>query len=662
MTDFPQPLILTIEDEPAIRDSFRNYLEDFDYHVIEAPDGVAGLEAFRRHQPDLVLLDLRMPGMDGIEVLAQIREISPDTPVIIVSGTGLIEDVVEALRQGAQDYLLKPIEDLPIVRHAVDRCLERARLVRENRQYQQQLEEKVLKRTRDLAAANRRLKKSESKYRLLFESMRHGFALCRPADAGRPPEDYRLMDVNPAFESMVGMGAAALKDQRLSALFPGVDFQGATQAGADRGSHHVEYHDPSQDRYFDMLVYLRENRDLVLVLADISERQRLKEQLQQAQKMEAIGTLAGGIAHDFNNILGAIVGYGELAMLDLAADHPARRKVGRMIGSCDRAKELVRRILSFSRQNPTENSRVRMDRMVVEVLELLRAALPTTIEIRKQIRCAGATVHADPTQVHQILMNLCTNAHHAMRKTGGRLTIRVDCVESTQVPLNEGPALPAGAYVCLTVRDTGTGMDSRTLKRAFDPYFTTKPKGEGTGLGLAVVHGLVKRWKGEIGVKSGPGKGTTFSIYLPRIDDAQEAFGVPVGAAATGCGRILMVDDEQALVLVGREMLARAGYTVTVFTCPEKALGQFREAPGAFDLVLTDMTMPKLTGDQLAREIHRVRPDLPVILCTGYVEAMETAMASEAGYAAVLMKPLMMDALIHTVGLVLEKAAKGRTA
>ena len=641
-----QPVILTIEDDAAIRDSFHGYLEDLEYGVLEASDGETGLDVFRREQPDLVLLDLRMPGMDGLDVLVQIHAQCPDTPVIIISGAGRIEDVVEALRRGAHDFIVKPIEDLSILKHSVERCLERARLIHENRQYQNHLEEKVQDRTRDLAQANQRLRRSEEKYRLLFESMRHGFALCRPTDNGK---DFRLLEANPAFAAMTDSDSESLPNTSLSALFPGLDFLSAAREGADRDGRHLEYHDTAQGLFFDMLVYRRTSGDLVLMLTDVTDRRRLKEQLQQAQKMEAIGTLAGGIAHDFNNILGGLMGYGELALLDLDSNDSSREKVEKMLDSCHRAKELVGRILSFSRQTQSERTQVSVDRVVDEVIQLLRAAIPTTVEIRQQINCPGASVAADPTQVHQILMNLCTNAQHAMHETGGVLTIAVECLHSDQMGFDNGHALPEGEYVCVSVGDTGTGMDAQTLLRAFEPYFTTKSKGEGTGLGLAVVHGLVKNWNGDIQVASVPGQGTTFRVALPRAFGEMEAAKEKTPSMVRGKGRILLIDDEEALVLVGQKMLEHAGYEACGFTCPEKALARFSQNPDDFDLVITDMTMPKLTGDKLKSKIHERRPKMPVILCTGYREVMEAAKSADSGFANVLMKPLLMEALLQAV-------------
>ena len=646
----PLAVILTIEDDTAIRDSFHGYLEDLDYHVLEASDGEAGLDLFRRERPDLVLLDLRMPGMDGLEVLDRIHARSPDTPVIIISGAGRIEDVVEALRRGAHDFLVKPIENLSILKHAVERCLERGRLIHENRQYQRHLEEKVQDRTRDLAQANQRLQQSEEKYRLLFESMRHGFALCRPADGD---SDFLLVEANPAFAAMTGCAAHELPDRSLATLFPGMDFSKAAVDEKDRGGRHLDYHDAKRGLFFEMLAYRRANGELVLMLADVTERRRLQGQLQQAQKMEAIGTLAGGISHDFNNILGALMGYGELALLDIEASHPARPKVENMLESCNRAKGLVSRILSFSRQSPVERTPVRVDQVVAEVLQLMRAAIPATIDIRQQINCPEASVYADQTQIHQIVMNLCTNAQHAMRTRGGVLTVTLDCRPAYRIGLDDAHLLPGGEYVCLSVGDTGTGMDDQTLQRAFEPYFTTKAKGEGTGLGLAVVHGLVKNWDGIIQVDSVPGQGTTFHIVLPRAHGTVTTEQEKVHVMAKGNGRILLVDDEEALVLVGQKMLEHAGYEAVVYTCPQQALERFGKTPDTFDLVITDMTMPRLTGDKLKTEIHKLRPDVPVILCTGYREVMEAAMTRESGFATVLMKPLLMDALLQAVATTL---------
>ena len=408
-----------------------------------------------------------------------------------------------------------------------------------------------------------------------------------------------------------------------------------------------------------MLAYRRTNEDLVLMLADVTERKRLKEQLQQAQKMEAIGTLAGGIAHDFNNILGALMGNGELALLDLEPEHASRPPVEKMLVSCNRAKDLVSRILAFSRQTPTERSPVYVDQVVAEVLQLMRAAIPATIDIRQQIDCTEAAVFADQTQIHQIIMNLCTNAHHAMRKQGGILTVTVDCRLASQLGFDNASVEPDGEYICVSVHDTGTGMDDQTLRRAFEPYFTTKIKGEGTGLGLAVVHGLVQNWEGAIQVDSVPGRGTTVRIALPRAHGVMSAKqgGAPV--VVPGNGRILLVDDEEALVLVGQKMLAHAGYEVVAHTCPQKALERFKASPELFELVITDMTMPRMTGDQLKTAIHKLRPDVPVILCTGNREMMEASTTREAGFAAVLMKPLCMDTLLQTVASTLKLLEAG---
>jgi signal transduction histidine kinase/DNA-binding response OmpR family regulator len=660
MDDSRQPLILTIENDALMQDRFHQLLKGLDYRVMEAADGRTGLAVFDRQRPDLVLLDLCLPGMGGLEVLARILESAPDTPVIIFSGDGRVQDVVEALRCGACDFLVKPVEDLSIFKHCVERCLERARLIQENHRYRHHLEEIVHERTRDLAAANRKLAVSEEKYRLLFESMRHGVALCRydGQDVHAPLGAYRLTEVNAAFEAMVAMDAAALQNQSLDALFPGLDGQGAVPGDSVQDGHPLEYYDRSQERTFDMLMYHRGNGDLVLMMADVTERRRLKEQLQQSQKMEAIGTLAGGIAHDFNNILGAMMGYGELALLELDSDHPSRRKVEQVLGSCHRAKDLVARILSFSRRNRTERRRVRVGRVVEEVLELLRAALPTTIEIRKRIRFSEALVSADTTQIHQIIMNLCTNARHAMEEAGGVLTVCVDRYHSAEgTSMNTG-VLPAGDYVCLSVEDTGSGMDAKTLRRAFDPYFTTKAKGDGTGLGLSVVQGIVKNWKGEVRIASTMGQGTAVHVYVPRIREAEEAAKEAEKRLTKGSGRVLMVDDEKSLVDVGRQMLERAGYVVASYTCPAEALAAFKENSRDFDLVITDMTMPKLTGSKLAQQIRRIAPHIPIMLFTGNREAAEKARADGSDFTKVLLKPLTMSDLLKSVGGVLEQARK----
>jgi PAS domain S-box-containing protein len=425
---------------------------------------------------------------------------------------------------------------------------------------------------------------------------------------------------------------------------------------------------------------------VVGVLKDITQQRQLEVQLQQSQKMEAIGTLAGGITHDFNNILGAILGYTELAILDAKDERKIGQHLEKIQEAGHRARDLVNQILAFSRQTKQERFPVQLSSIVREALKMIRASLPSTIEIRQNIQADQGTVEANPTKIHQVLMNLCTNAAHAMQENGGILEIGIqnmdfglcsaDYEKDEKGTTLEGHAsgsmgqanqisesqieyldiLP-GPYLKLTVSDTGIGMPPDVLGRIFDPYFTTKEKAHGTGLGLSVVHGIIKSHDGSITVESEPGQGTTFHVYLPRMESskgtADKMAASPYKGIPTGHERILFVDDEEALVDIGRQMLEHLGYELITRTSSIEALELFKAEPDGFDLVITDMTMPNMTGDKLARAMMKIRPDIPIILCTGFSERITEKNAGEIGIKELAMKPLVMRDLAEAIRKVL---------
>ena len=391
------------------------------------------------------------------------------------------------------------------------------------------------------------------------------------------------------------------------------------------------------------------------------ERQRLQAQLAQAQKMETIGTLAGGIAHDFNNILSAIMGFGEIVKLELPAGSIAVENIEQVLKASKRAANLVQQILTFSRKSEHRLERLQPHLIVNEALKLLRASLPTTIKILEDIDSSSGELMADPTNIHQIVINLCTNSVQAMEREEGILSVALSRKKIGARQLQERAAVP-GDYIVLSVSDTGRGMDPQTMARIFDPYFTTKEVGRGTGLGLAVIQGIVDDYKGFIEVDSAPGKGTAFHIYLPAL--ARRSPAVVEAARdevlATGSERILVVDDEEVIVRMLKAGLGRLGYEVAGLTDPLEALALVRNDPARFDLVITDQTMPNLSGAKLAAEILKIRADLPVILCTGYssVVSMESALAM--GVKAYLAKPVERKTMAQTVRAVLDNKAGGK--
>ena len=396
----------------------------------------------------------------------------------------------------------------------------------------------------------------------------------------------------------------------------------------------------------------RAQRQLFLgTVRDVSTQKELTHQLQQAQKMEAIGTLAGGIAHDFNNILSIILGYSSLALESAAGDGEGRENLEMVVQAGRRARDLVDQILTFSRRGEHAKSTLDLGTVLREVLKLMRSTLPATIEIRQDIGDAPAQVMADGSQLHQVLMNLCTNAGQAMEDEGGALAVSLDRLDLDAAQAARRGEIAAGAYHRLRVTDTGHGMDRPTAERVFEPFFTTKGIGSGTGLGLSVAHGIVTEHGGAISVQSAAGSGTTFEVLLPvHLGAADEMLAAVSTDTPKGKGRILFVDDESALVRMADKVLSKLGYTVLGETDSTAALARFREDPDAIDLVITDQTMPGLTGDALTRELRKIRADIPVVVCTGYSRLYTPEMAQEMGIAGYLKKPILPDELGQMVG------------
>ncbi len=390
-------------------------------------------------------------------------------------------------------------------------------------------------------------------------------------------------------------------------------------------------------------------------LRDTTERQHVQEQLRQSQKMEAVGTLAGGIAHDFNNMLAIILGNAEIALDDLGGRGGPSRNIEQIVKASKRARDLTKQILTFSRKTERGRNPLKLTPLLKETHRMLRDTLPTTIRMELDVRTESDTVLADAVQVQQILVNLATNAAYAMREKGGLLATSLTCVTLTGERQIPGTELPPGTYVKLAVRDTGTGMSEEVRRRVFEPFFTTKGPDEGTGMGLAVVYGIVKNHDGEITVESVPNEGTTFNVFLPLSVSEAALEGERGGRVPGGRERILLVDDERGVLEMIAQILGNLGYDVTCAPAGTDALDIFKGSPHGFDLVITDQVMPALTGTGLAEEVLKVRRDIPVILFTGYSETASSEQARAAGIKDFIMKPVTRREVAYTVRRVLDE-------
>ena len=390
----------------------------------------------------------------------------------------------------------------------------------------------------------------------------------------------------------------------------------------------------------------------------VANDDRFRAQLQQTQKMEAIGTLASGIAHDFNNILSAIIGYAELVRMDLGEPSGVRRNLDQLLAAGDRAKSLVQQILAFSRQTDTAVQPTQIRLVIMEALKLIRASLPSCVRIQPKLS-SRSFVRCDPTQIHQICINLLTNAGQAMGEDGGIITVRLDDVALDETFTAFHPRTKPGGYVRFSVTDTGSGIPDAVIGKIFDPFFTTKPAGRGTGMGLSVVHGIVTALDGAITVHNQVSRGCRFDVYLPVCMGKTDDLPVVAEEMPTGVERVLFVDDEVFQADVGHQLLARLGYDVTASTDSVEALSLFEKDPSAFDLVVTDMTMPRLSGKRLAQRMRAIRPDVPMILCSGFSSSIDESNIGEMGFSAYLKKPLMIKEMADAVRQALDGAQAG---
>lgn len=672
--------ILVVDDSKIIRGKFVEYLKSSGYKTVTASNGKESVEIVQKEPFDLILMDLIMPVMDGFEAIRRIREIKslPFIPIIVISSLETPDDLKKAMKLGANEYIFKPIDEeafsarVQAMLHLKDFY---EKIKTSERKYEtllQSLPDVVYK----LDLKGNFVFISDSVKRLGFDPQKiigkHFSEIIHPDDVPSVSRSVILSklagktvgenDSPKLFDERRSMNRAT-KNLEIRLTPPGT--KGDNSQGLDVMLT-IAFGEVVSAGHFDS--QKKETLGTVGIIRDITERkqaedvrQNLEARVRQMQKLESLGVLAGGIAHDFNNILTGIVGFAEFTRDNVSEDSEVYSNMEQILKASLRARDLVKQILAFSRINKSQEFRpAQLHPVIKEALKLIRAAMPATIEIHQNIDENVGTVNADLTQMHQVVMNLFTNAEQAMRDKGGVLGILLESakVDSKLAALYEN--LNEGDYLKITISDTGHGMNQETLEKIFDPFFTTREVAEGSGLGLSIVHGIVMTHGGEIIVNSEPGKSTTVQVYLPITQKTKQDIIVEVGSAPRGSERILLVDDEKTIVTMGNHLLKRLGYEVVAKTDSVEALEVFKADPQGFDLIITDQTMPRMTGEELAKELMNVRPDIPIIICTGYSHIMTPKKAKAIGIKAFIMKPFNTRNIANTIRKVLDQSAENK--
>ena len=648
-------LILTIDDEQMVRESIKNFLEDYGYEVIDAENGKIGLELLTSRKPDLVLCDLRMPEIDGLEVLARVKEVSPDTPVIVVSGTGVIGDVVQALRRGAFNYILKPIMDMTVLLHAVQNALIQANLKEENIVYQKHLEEQIEARTKELRKTQRYLQN-------IYDSIPSAMIII--------DKDGNIDNINDNASKLINLTheqTAGKKFWQTSQFLLKLkeNYQNVFKSKKELKFSREVIKTGNSYHYKDISIFPligQDSEGAVIRIDDVTDLEEKDAQLRQAQKMETVGNLAGGLAHDFNNVLSAITGSVSLLKFDsnIRQNKKLMNHVDMIETAAMRAADMVSQLLTLSRKHEMSFASVDINLSAKHILKICRNTFDKSIETILKPSAGTAMVKADPTQIEQVLLNLCINASHALtimkngnEIQGGKIVISIKEKIADHLFCNtNSKAIKNNEYWQLQVKDNGIGMDSKTISKIFDPFFTTKEEGVGTGLGLSMVYNIILQHEGFINVQSEVGSGTYFNIYLPKINEKQktnsknDAFKNNINM---GSGLILVVDDEEMLREVAKLMLTKCGYEVILAENGAEAIEIFKERQQEIKAILLDMSMPKMSGKEAFIEIKKINKNAKIIMNSGLKQDKRLIEVMNMGADGFIQKPYTFENLANKI-------------
>jgi PAS domain S-box-containing protein len=677
--------VLLVEDNPADALIILELLRDGGkgvFNVTHADRLDVGIRELNR-VPDVVLLDLNLSDSTGMETFRAFRRHAVHMPIILLTHMNDEALAAQALSEGGQDYLVKGMSDPRVLTRAIRYAIERKRAEMALQQYQQHLEEMVLWRTRELRQANQHLQQAEEQHRQTGEELRQSEGRFRNVFNHSPlgivvaSPDFTIIDANPAMcrllgysrEEMIRIGVAGIsRPEEMVRDAPMLQHLARNEMEVYRteksycrkGGRWVDGRvtvSAVRSEHGALLYYLAMVEDVTDAKRAEAEHRLVETRRHGVQRMESLWGLAGGVAHDFNNILTGILGYTELALMSDRLDDEVRGHLTEIMAQGKRAAELVSRIMAFSRQGARECRPIRLDAVIRDAVLLLHGGFPPTVEVRTLLNEQCGAVMADATQIQQVVMNLGANARDAIDGRSGLVEIRLDEVTLGQEHVSALPDLLPGRHALITVRDSGCGIEADHLDRIFEPYFSTKRSGIGTGLGLATVLGVVRSHHGAIVAESVPGKGSTFKVYLPVTNEpvvGQESVLEP-GTAPEGTERVLFVDDLLSAAHLAKIGLERLGYRVDVFTHSPAALQAFLLRPEYYDVVITDQLMPELSGVELARCILDVRGDVPIILCTGYSDRLNGDQAKACGIREFLFKPVLTRDLGRVIRKVLAR-------